>query len=597
MLPPPAGQQWEELTDFLDLASGFALGVLIFPSQPHALHWQQAIADYLQKSARTLQPLGPYDSTSVHRIAEILCYEETPGQTQPLWAPLCQPPMAPDAAEWPHQLRRALAGMNQTRNLITQRHPRILLLAGTHELLEIAPRIAPDLWSIRRLFLQILPTEEKTPTLQPIEPDDFRATELFADEAFLPTLEETQALLTRSRAEGDLAAKLRALNSLVRIHTSHRDLAEREKAATQLATTAHAALTAPGSKGLVLQFNIAAKTLLELGRFADAELIMRRALAIDEQSYGHMHPEVATDLNNLAALLQDTNRLGEAEPLMRRALEIDEENYGPMHPKVANRLSNLAWLLQETNRLGEAEPLMRRGLKIIEEIKGVYHPQVAILLNNLALLLQSTNRLGEAEPLTRRALAIDEESYGPMHPLVAIRLGTLAGLLQATNRLGEAEPLMRRALEIDEQSYGPMHPSMAVRLNNLATLLQATNRMGEAEPMMRRALEIGEQSYGPMHPNVATSLNNLARLLQATERLGEAEPMMRRGVGILLRFTGETGYPHPNLREVLRGYAGICSEMGVSKEECAERIAEIAGEAGVSENKFKEILDSLSGKA
>ena len=38
----------------------------------------------------------------------------------------------------------------------------------------------------------------------------------------------------------------------------------------------------------------------------------RRALAIDEASYGPDHPNVAIDLNNLAQLLHDTNRLAEA---------------------------------------------------------------------------------------------------------------------------------------------------------------------------------------------------------------------------------------------------------------------------------------------
>ena len=45
--------------------------------------------------------------------------------------------------------------------------------------------------------------------------------------------------------------------------------------------------------------------------------------------YGPDHPKVATRLNNLATLLQDTNRLGEAEPLMRRALAIDEQLLWP----------------------------------------------------------------------------------------------------------------------------------------------------------------------------------------------------------------------------------------------------------------------------
>ena len=265
---------------------------------------------------------------------------------------------------------------------------------------------------------------------------------------------------------------------------------------------------------------------------ARAEPLYRRALAIDEATFGPDHRNVANACAHLAPLLQATNRLGEAEPLMRRALAIDEASLGKDHPDVAIRLNNLAQLLQATNRLGEAEPLMRRALAIDEASLGKDHPNVAIDLNNLALLLQATNRLGEAEPLMRRALAIDEASLGKDHPNVAIDLNNLAMLLQATNRLGEAEPLMRRALAIDEASLGrTIRPSRS-DLNNLARLLQDTNRLGEAEPLMRRALAIDEASLGKDHPNVAIRLNNLAQLLQATNRLGEAEPLMRRALAI-----------------------------------------------------------------
>ena len=82
----------------------------------------------------------------------------------------------------------------------------------------------------------------------------------------------------------------------------------------------------------------------------------------------------ATGLNNLASLLQATNRRAEAEPLMRRALAIDEASYGADHPEVARKLSNLAGLLQATNRLAEAEPLLRRALAISEPSYGADHP-------------------------------------------------------------------------------------------------------------------------------------------------------------------------------------------------------------------------------
>ena len=95
-------------------------------------------------------------------------------------------------------------------------------------------------------------------------------------------------------------------------------------------------------------------------QFDAAEPLYRRALAIDEALYGPDHPDVATDLNNLAALLYTTNRLVDAEPLYRRALAIREASFGPDHPEVAKYLNNLAELLRATNRLAEAEPLYRR---------------------------------------------------------------------------------------------------------------------------------------------------------------------------------------------------------------------------------------------
>ncbi|MHC1742783.1 MAG: tetratricopeptide repeat protein [Syntrophobacteraceae bacterium] len=257
----------------------------------------------------------------------------------------------------------------------------------------------------------------------------------------------------------------------------------------------------------------------------------------------------AVVLNNLAQLLQATNRLSEAEPLMRRALQIDEKSFGPDHPNVAMRLSNLAQLLQATNRLSEAELLMRRTLQIDENSFGPDHPNVARDLNNLAGLLMATNRLSEAEPLMRRALEIAEKGFGPEHPKVAIALNNLAGMLKGTNRLSEAEPLMRRALEIDEKSFGSDHPDVARDLNNLAGLLKATNRLSEAELLSRRHLVIFlvfTLKTGHLHPHLAAALENYGYLLeqmsipddQISERLaeiGKEAGFDEQGFGTLLR--------------------------------------------------------------
>ena len=101
---------------------------------------------------------------------------------------------------------------------------------------------------------------------------------------------------------------------------------------------------------------------------------------------------------SLAGLLQAANRLAEAEPLMRRALAIDEASYGPDHPNVARDLNNLAQLLQATNRLEEAEPLMRRSLEILIAFsnQGYQHPNLEAGLSNYSALLQAMG-LSESE--------------------------------------------------------------------------------------------------------------------------------------------------------------------------------------------------------
>ena len=142
---------------------------------------------------------------------------------------------------------------------------------------------------------------------------------------------------------------------------------------------------------------------------------------------------MAIGLNNLAGLLQDTNRLGEAEPLYRRALAIDEASYGPDHPNVARDLNNLASLLHATNRLDEAEPLYRRALAIDEASYGPDHPKVA----TASTISRDCSRPRTASVRPSRFIAarwrLSRRVTGRIIPIVAIGLNNLARLLYATN--------------------------------------------------------------------------------------------------------------------------------------------------------------------
>jgi tetratricopeptide (TPR) repeat protein len=62
-------------------------------------------------------------------------------------------------------------------------------------------------------------------------------------------------------------------------------------------------------------------------------------------------------LNNLAALYDAQGRYAEAEPLYRRAVAIAEKALGPDHPRVGTALNNLAmgreWLTLYENAIDD----------------------------------------------------------------------------------------------------------------------------------------------------------------------------------------------------------------------------------------------------
>ena len=67
--------------------------------------------------------------------------------------------------------------------------------------------------------------------------------------------------------------------------------------------------TIPTSRSL----NNLALLYLDQGRYADAEPLIKRALAISEKALGPDHPGLATDLNNLAGLYHVQGRYADAE--------------------------------------------------------------------------------------------------------------------------------------------------------------------------------------------------------------------------------------------------------------------------------------------
>ena len=79
-------------------------------------------------------------------------------------------------------------------------------------------------------------------------------------------------------------------------------------------------------------------------------------------------------LNNLALVYEDQGRYAEAEPLLKRSLAVEEKSLGPDNPDLGPALNNLALVYEDQGRYAEAEPLYRRFLAITEKDLGRITP-------------------------------------------------------------------------------------------------------------------------------------------------------------------------------------------------------------------------------
>jgi eukaryotic-like serine/threonine-protein kinase len=344
----------------------------------------------------------------------------------------------------------------------------------------------------------------------------------------------------------------------------------------------------------------------QLGRFDDAERLLRRALGLRRAQYGDNHIDVATTLINLAATVRQRRRGEEALTLAREALAIQERVLGPRHPEVAVTLTSMSELtrnpaaaeslirtardiqraafgadhmaitttnltlvdiLRERGAYDEAESLLRENLAIRERLVGSEHPATAASVTSLAnFLLSYRKQPAAAESLFNRALGVLRRQPAQYLPNL---FGVLSGLIGVTAGRGDyaqAEAYAREALDVQRRAHGPEHPMTIDAMGMIADQLANQRRYAEAEGLDREALAMMEHAVGPDHVRVALVLTALARNRSAMGRTDEAEADLRRALAITERAEG------PNDRWT----GAIAAQLGeVTARRGAEREAEV----------------------
>jgi CHAT domain-containing protein/Tfp pilus assembly protein PilF len=266
---------------------------------------------------------------------------------------------------------------------------------------------------------------------------------------------------------------------------------------------------------LIAQGNMSL-VLARLGRWREADPMMREVLAGNRRLLGDGHPRTVTNMTNLGLLSMDLGRQQDARALLEEALTLTRKARQPQSDNLATALANLAALYITDMEFARAEPLLDEALALDERRHGPDHPALASTLNNLGQLHHATGRHADAARAYQRALAIDSRHLPPGHALTAGTLANLAALYRDMGELQKARSYLARALDATARNPAGADDANAMTLSLIAENLAADGRHAEAQALLWKTISGIEARLSQGHPATAPLLMQLASTQFAT---------------------------------------------------------------------------------
>jgi len=295
------------------------------------------------------------------------------------------------------------------------------------------------------------------------------------------------------------------------------------------------------------------------GDYAEAEALVRQALAIDLRYPGVRDRAIAEDLNLVGYVQYVAGNLRGADSSATAALEILRRLLPPDHPSLLEALGNLATLRAARGNFREAEPLAREVLEGRRRVYPKGHPDVAFAMGELAYALQGEERYAEAESLYMQALEMYRSLLGPDDGNTLRVEQSLAFLHYREGDMKRAEPGMRESVAHYRRVAGPDDQYTLLAMVNLSNVLREVGKYGEAEAVAREALARGRKALGSSSLQVAYGLLSLGGLEQHDGNLDEAERLLREALA-----TERTLFPvgHFEIARVLNDVGSVVIDRG-----------------------------------
>jgi eukaryotic-like serine/threonine-protein kinase len=249
-----------------------------------------------------------------------------------------------------------------------------------------------------------------------------------------------------------------------------------------------------------------------LGEHENAEIMLRRGLALHEQELAETDQRTLRAHNQLANLLVRRAKYEDAEVHYLAAQAGHDELYGADSAEALENQGNLAYLYWRVGRHLEAEPLLRNSLAGTEARWGPDHFHTWSARNNLGALLIAGGDGKAAEPLMLEVVAKRTEESGAKSPAALSARSLLAQAVKLQEgRSVEAIALYRDLLADTTETFREDHPTTAGTQHSLGVLLAENGEPEEATLWLEKAWRTRIQKLREGHPSTQSSLRNLLK--------------------------------------------------------------------------------------
>ena len=156
----------------------------------------------------------------------------------------------------------------------------------------------------------------------------------------------------------------------------------------------------PNSTELVPLLNNLGAVYVAEKKWDAADALFKRALALLKDSSGL---NLASVLDSIGTMHSARRHYLGAQEAFRKSYQIRLETFGKVHPAVASSAANLASTLTALGRYMEAEDLLKGALQAYETIFGSQSLQVMTTLEKLTEVFRKTSREEAAVLMEQRA--------------------------------------------------------------------------------------------------------------------------------------------------------------------------------------------------